>query len=145
MKTRKLGNIEVSEIGMGCMSFSHGYGAIPSREYAMEAIRNAYDHGCTFFDTAEVYGNVLYYEHHNEEIVGEALHAVREHCVIATKLHIHDDEVNENMYDVCKRHLLASLKALNTNYVDLYYLHGSIPKYLLKRLLKRWENSLMKV
>ena len=60
MKTRKLGNIEVSEIGMGCMAFSHGYGAIPSREYAIEAIRNAYDHGCTFFDTAELYGNVLY-------------------------------------------------------------------------------------
>ena len=55
MKTRKLCNIEVSEIGMGCMAFSHGYGAIPSREYAMEAIRSAYDHGCTFFDTAEVY------------------------------------------------------------------------------------------
>ena len=77
MKTRKLGNIEVSEIGMGCLAFSHG---------------------CTFFDTAEVYGNVLYYEHHNEEIVGEALHDIRENCVIATKLHIHDDEVNENMY-----------------------------------------------
>lgn len=94
MKIRKLGNIEVSEIGMGCMAFSHGYGAIPSREYAMEAIRSAYDHGCTFFDTAEVYGNVLYYEHHNEEIVGAALHDIRENCVIATKLHIHDDEAS---------------------------------------------------
>ena len=134
MKTRKLGNIEVSEIGMGCMSFSHGYGAIPSREYAMEAIRNAYDHGCTFFDTAEVYGNVLYYEHHNEEIVGEALHDIRENCVIATKLHIHDDEVNENMYDVCKRHLLASLKALNTNYVDLYYLHRINPEVPVEKV-----------
>lgn len=123
MKTRKLGNIEVSPIGMGCMAFSHGYGQIPSREYAIEAIRKAYDHGCTFFDTAEVYGDVLYREHHNEEILGEALKDVRRNCVIATKLHIHDDEVNEDMYDVCRRHLEESMKALQTDYVDLYYLH----------------------
>lgn len=123
MENRKLGNIEVSPIGMGCMAFSHGYGQIPSREYAIEAIRMAYDHGCNFFDTAEVYGNVLYWEHHNEEILGEALKDVRKNCVIATKLHIHDDEVNEDMYDVCRRHLEASMKALQTDYVDLYYLH----------------------
>lgn len=120
---RYLGNIAVSPIGMGCMAFSHGYGEIPTREYAIEAIRKAYEHGCTFFDTAEVYGNVLYYEHHNEEIVGEALKDVRDNVVIATKLHIHDDEVNQDMYEVCKKHLLESLKALQTDYVDLYYLH----------------------
>lgn len=120
---RYLGNIAVSPIGMGCMAFSHGYGQIPSREYAIEAIRKAYAHGCTFFDTAETYGNVLYYEHHNEEIVGEALKDVRENVVIVTKMHIHEEEENLDMYEVCKKHLLASLKALQTNYVDLYYLH----------------------
>lgn len=134
MKTRKLGQIEVSEIGMGCMAFSHGYGAIPEREYAIEAIRNAYTHGCTFFDTAEVYGNVLYYEHHNEEILGEALHDVRKNIVIATKLHIHDDEINEDMYDVCKRHLLASMKALQTEYIDLYYLHRINPQVPVEKV-----------
>lgn len=123
MESRYLGNIKVSSIGMGCMAFSHGYGQIPSRQYAIEAIQQAYKHGCTFFDTAEGYGNVLYYEHHNEEIVGEALKDVRNQVVIATKLKIHDDEVNEDMYEVCKRHLKASLKALQTDYVDLYYLH----------------------
>ena len=52
MKKRKLRNIEVSEVGMGCMAFSHGYGQIPDEQYSIEAIRNAFDHGCTFFDTA---------------------------------------------------------------------------------------------
>lgn len=134
MKMRKLGQIEVSPIGMGCMAFSHGYGQIPSHEYAIEAIRDAYAHGCTFFDTAEVYGNVLYYEHHNEEILGEALKDVRKNCVIATKLHIHEDEVNEDMYTVCKRHLLASMKALQTDYVDLYYLHRINPQVEVERV-----------
>ena len=49
---RKLREIEVSPIGMGCMGFSHGYGEIPDREYSIEAIRKAYAFGCTFFDTA---------------------------------------------------------------------------------------------
>ena len=73
MQTRKIGNLEVSAVGMGCMGFSHGYGQIPERSYSIEAIREAYEAGCTFFDTAEAYGNVLYYEGHNEEIVGEAV------------------------------------------------------------------------
>ena len=55
MKKRMLQNIEVSEIGMGCMAFSHGYGQIPPESYSIEAIQGAYEHGCTFFDTAEVY------------------------------------------------------------------------------------------
>ena len=53
MKKRMLRDIEVSEIGMGCMAFSHGYGQIPNESYSIEAIRNAFRHGCTFFDTAE--------------------------------------------------------------------------------------------
>lgn len=52
MKKRYLGKIEVSEIGMGCMGLSHGYGEIPDREYSIEAIRKAFDFGCTFFDEA---------------------------------------------------------------------------------------------
>ena len=62
MKKRLLGTIEVSEIGMGCMGFSHGYGDIPTAEYSIEAIRRAYDYGCTFFDTAEGYGSLLFLE-----------------------------------------------------------------------------------
>lgn len=133
---RKLGNLEVSPIGMGCMALSHGYGKIPERKYSIEAIQNAYSHGCNFFDTAEVYGKQHYYEHHNEEILGEALKNVRNNCVIATKFHINDGEENEDMYGVCKKHLLASLKALQTNYVDLYYLHRVNPKVEIEDVAK---------
>lgn len=125
MKKRKIGQLEVSPIGMGCMGFSHGYGKIPKREYSIEAIRKAYEYGCTFFDTAETYGHDLYYEGHNEEILGEAIEPFRNDVVIATKLHIHDGEVTSdmNLYDLIKEHLLKSLARLKTDYVDLYYLH----------------------
>lgn len=59
MKKRYIGTLEVSQIGMGCMALSHGYGQIPERDYSIEAIRKAFDYGCTFFDTAEVYGAQL--------------------------------------------------------------------------------------
>ena len=86
MKTRMLRNIEVSEVGMGCMAFSHGYGRIPEEQYSIEAIRNAYEYGCTFFDTAEVYSPNLSGTGHNELIVGKALKGARKDVVIATKL-----------------------------------------------------------
>ena len=73
MKKRMLRDIEVSEIGMGCMAFSHGYGQIPNESYSIEAIRNAFRHGCTFFDTAEVYSPGLSGIGHNERIVGKAV------------------------------------------------------------------------
>lgn len=125
MKTRFLGNIEVSEIGMGCMGFSHGYGQIPSREYSIEAIRMAYDKcGCTFFDTAEVYGDVLYGFGHNENIVGEALNPMRKDVVIATKFHPeHEEELSKDIYSLFRSHLDRSLHRLRTDYIDLYYLH----------------------
>lgn len=125
MKKRLIGKLKVSPIGMGCMGFSHGYGKIPEREYSIEAIRKAYEFGCTFFDTAETYGHDLYWEGHNEEILGEATESFRNHIVLATKLHIHDEEVTPDMdlYHLIKSHLLKSLKRLRTNYVDLYYLH----------------------
>ncbi|WP_373155303.1 aldo/keto reductase [Clostridium sp. AUH-JLR23] len=125
MNKRLIGQLEVSPIGMGCMGFSHGYGQIPDRVYSIEAIRKAYKFGCTFFDTAETYGRDLYWEGHNEDILGEAVEPFRNEVVLATKLHIHDEEVSENMnlYDLIKGHLLKSLKRLRTDYVDLYYLH----------------------
>lgn len=67
MKKRMLRDIEVSEVRMGCMAFSHGYGQIPPETYSIEAIRNAYEHGCTFFDTAEVYSPNLSGTGHNED------------------------------------------------------------------------------
>ena len=115
MKTRKLRNIEVSEIGYGCMGFSHGYGALPPEKDAIRLIRMAHEMGCTHFDTAEGYGAGA-----NEELVGEALAPTRSQVTIATKLHI---DSGENLEQQIERRLDASLKRLRTDYVDLYYQH----------------------
>ena len=122
MKKRMLRDIEVSEVGMGCMAFSHGYGQIPPESYSIEAIRNAYDHGCTFFDTAEVYSPNLSGIGHNELIVGKALKDVRENVAVATKLMLHGFNVGST-YKTIRSHLEGSLKRLQTDYIDIYYLH----------------------
>lgn len=93
MQKRKLRDLEVSAIGVGCMGFSHGYGKVPETEYSINAMRKAFEAGCNFFDTAEVYGDVVFYPGHNEELVGKALGAVRKNVVLATKLHLRPDEV----------------------------------------------------
>lgn len=125
MKTRKIGNLTVSEVGMGCMAFSHGYGQIPPEQYSVEAIRNAYDHGCTFFDTAEVYSPNLSGIGHNERIVGKALKDVRQGIVLATKLFVNSSEVRRDgsVYGAVRRHLEDSMERLKTDTIDLYYLH----------------------
>ncbi len=123
MKTRMLRDIEVSEVGMGCMAFSHGYGAIPEERYSIEAIRGAFDAGCTFFDTAEVYGpNLARSERgHNERIVGKALADVRDEVVIATKYM--PGSFGGSSYKDIRKHLVASPERLQTDHVELYYLH----------------------
>ena len=124
MEKRKLGNIEVTEIGIGTMAFSHGYGKIPDEAYSIEAIREAYNHGCNFFDTAEVYSPNLQGIGHNELIVGKALKDVRDKVVIATKLFLKASEVvNGDVYGAIKKHLLGSMQRLQVKMVDLYYLH----------------------
>ena len=80
MKTRKLGKLEVSEIGAGCMSISANYGPPADRNQGIKVIRAAHEKGVTFFDTAEVYGPYT-----NEDLVGEALAPFRDKVVIATK------------------------------------------------------------
>ena len=122
MKKRMLRDIEVSEVGMGCMAFSHGYGQIPPEKYSIEAIQNAYNHGCTFFDTAEVYSPNLAGIGHNELIVGKALKDVRENAVIATKLMLHGFGFG-SVYKTIRKYLEGSLDRLQTDYVDIYYLH----------------------
>ena len=82
MQKRKLGNsgLEVSALGLGCMSMSSGYCPPGDRQKMIEVIRTAVARGVTFFDTAEVYGPFT-----NEELVGEALAPYRGQVVIATK------------------------------------------------------------
>ena len=126
MEKRSIGSLKVSPIGMGCMGFSHGYGKIPEHSYSVEAIRGGHDFGCTFFDTAEVYGDQLYYTGHNEEILGEAVEPFRKDVVIATKFnprYLPDAYTGDKLFHFIKDHLIASLNKLRTDYVDIYYLH----------------------
>lgn len=124
MKKRKIRNLEVSEIGMGCMGFSHGYGQVPSEDYAIEAIREAYQAGCTFFDTAETYGREMFEAGHNERLVGKAVEPFRKDIVLATKLHLDTLEVQKDgLEKIIRKHLKESMENLRTDYIDLYYLH----------------------
>ncbi|KJH72897.1 aldo/keto reductase [Aliterella atlantica] len=122
MQTRKLGKLEVSAIGLGCMGFSHGYGATPDRQQSLDLIRYAFELGCTHFDTAEGYG-----AGDNEVLVGEALRGVRDRVVIATKLLIEESSVTNPADTQIRAHLEASLKRLGIDHVDLYYQHRISP------------------
>ena len=144
MEKRKLGNIEVTEIGIGTMAFSHGYGKIPDEKYSIEAIREAYNHGCNFFDTAEVYSPNLAGIGHNELIVGKALKDVRDKVVIATKLFLKSHEVvNGDVYGAIKKHLLGSMERLQVKMVDLYYLHrlSDVPLEEIAKAMRRLINE----
>jgi aryl-alcohol dehydrogenase-like predicted oxidoreductase len=133
MKTRRLGKsgLEVSEIGLGCMGMTHGFGSASEDAAMIAVIRGAYEAGITMFDTAEVYrntrdGEVIY----NETLVGEALKPMRNKVVIATKFGIkfeNGQQVLNAKPDVIRSSLEGSLKRLQTDYVDLYYLHRVDP------------------
>ena len=129
MKTRKLGNLEVSAIGLGCMGMTYGYGPAPDKQAMISLIRSAVEHGITLFDTAEVYGPFT-----NEELVGEALAPVRERVVIATKFGFKpgpDDQSRWNGLDSRPEHIRevaeASLKRLGMETIDLLYQHRVDP------------------
>jgi aryl-alcohol dehydrogenase-like predicted oxidoreductase len=126
MKTRKLGQLVVSELGFGCMSNSANYGPPAPVKQGIEIIRAAYEKGVTFFDTAEVYGPYT-----NEELVGEALAPFRDKVVIATKFGfaLGGPTVGiTSQPEHIKRVVEGSLKRLKTDRVDLYYQHRVDPK-----------------
>lgn len=121
MRTRKLGSLEVSELGFGCMSNSPGhYGPGVDRAQSLRVIRDAYERGITFFDTAEVYGPYV-----NEELVAEALGPVRNHVAIATKFGFRIDGTNglDSRPERIRRVVEESLRRLKTDRIDLYYQH----------------------
>lgn len=126
MQKRTLGHgrLEVSAIGLGCMSMSGNYGPAGDRQEMIRIIRAAVDQGVTFFDTAEVYGPFA-----NEELVGEALQPVRDRVVIATKFGWKIDPVAKKSVGLdsrpeqIKRVADASLKRLRTDRIDLFYQH----------------------
>jgi aryl-alcohol dehydrogenase-like predicted oxidoreductase len=120
MKTRKLGTMEVSEMGAGCMSISANYGPPADINQGIAVIRAAHDNGVTFFDTAEVYGPYT-----SEELVGQALAPIRDQVKIATKFGFAiDGTIGLNSRpERIKQVAEASLKRLKTDRIDLFYQH----------------------
>ena len=128
MPTRTLGNaLTVSPIGLGCMGISQSFGPSPERTAMVSFLRQAVDHGITFFDTAEVYGPFA-----NEEIVGEALEPVSDDVVIATKFGFAFDESGHqsggnSRPENIRAAVDGSLRRLRTDVIDLLYQHRVDP------------------
>lgn len=129
MKNRRLGksNLEVSEIGLGCMGLSFGFGPAVDKQQGIALIRAAVERGVTFFDTAEVYGAYT-----NEELVGEALAPFRDQVTIATKFGFNIDASGKQAgLNSRPEHIKAaaegSLKRLKTDVIDLLYQHRVDP------------------
>src|SRR5512142_1724982 len=122
MEKRKLANLEVSAIGLGCMGLSFGLGPAVDRQTGINLIRAAVERGVTFFDTAEVYGPYT-----NEELVGEALVPFRKDVKIATKFGFKFENGKQAGLDSHPEHIKqvaeASLKRLKTDVIDLFYQH----------------------
>lgn len=126
---RKLGGLEVSALGLGCMPMAgigdNMYGKADHRE-SIATLERAMELGVTFFDTAEVYGPYV-----NEELLGQAIRGRRERLVIATKFgfRIEDGEIRgvdsspENVRRACE----GSLQRLGVETIDLYYQHRVDP------------------
>ncbi|WP_068469892.1 aldo/keto reductase [Candidatus Protochlamydia phocaeensis] len=130
MKKRKLGELEVSALGLGCMGMSFGYGPPKDKQEMIALIRTAVERGITFFDTAEVYGPYV-----NEELVGEALAPFRDKVAIATKFGFAPSTEGEARWsglDSRPQHIKqaveGSLKRLNVDSIDLLYQHRVDPK-----------------
>jgi aryl-alcohol dehydrogenase-like predicted oxidoreductase len=130
MKIRKLGSLEVSALGYGCMGLDYGYGPATDRQEGVQIIRAAADLGVTFFDTAEVYGPFT-----NEELVGDALAPIRDRVIIATKFGWNiDPETGERLPGLnsrpehIRRATEGSLTRLKTDRIDLLYQHRVDPE-----------------
>ncbi len=125
MQTRKLGGLEVSTIGLGCMGLTHGYGQAVTTAEGVALLRGAVERGVTFFDTAEVYGPFT-----NETLLGEALAPVRDQVVIATKFGFQDGDARKGQDSRPERIRLVAdeaLKRLKTDVIDLFYQHRVDP------------------
>jgi aryl-alcohol dehydrogenase-like predicted oxidoreductase len=129
MEKRKIGNLEVGAIGLGCMGMSWSYGQPGEKNEMIRLIHAAVEQGVTFFDTAEVYGPLT-----NEELVGEALSSHKEKVVIATKFGWAPAPGDTDRWsslnsrpEHIKRVAEGSLKRLRVEAIDLYYQHRVDP------------------
>ncbi len=129
MKIKNLGNqgLKASELGLGCMGMSEFYGE-KNDEESIKTIHKAFDLGVTFFDTADMYGPYV-----NEKLVGKAIAPFRKEITLATKFGIVRDSENPKNRGVngrpeyVKSSVEGSLKRLNVEVIDLYYLHRKDP------------------
>jgi aryl-alcohol dehydrogenase-like predicted oxidoreductase len=125
MKTRKIGSLDVSAIGLGCMGMSIAYGE-RDEQGAIDTVRHALDSGVTFIDTADAYG-----KGHNEELLSRALEGRRGEATLATKFG--NSGLPDGKHAICGRpdYVIecceASLKRLKTDFIDLYYQHRVDP------------------
>ena len=129
MQTRKLGDLEVSALGLGCMGMSFGLGPAADEREMIALIRAAVERGVTLFDTAQVYGPYT-----NEELVGKALEPVRDRVVIATKFGFNYDENGKHLPGLnsrpesIRRTVEGSLQRLRVQTIDLLYQHRVDPQ-----------------
>jgi aryl-alcohol dehydrogenase-like predicted oxidoreductase len=129
MKKRKLGQLEVSALGLGCMGMSFGLGPAADEQEMITLIRAAVERGVTFFDTAQVYGPYT-----NEDLVGRALAPMRDRVVIATKFGFNFDENGKQLPglnsrpDSIRRSVEGSLRRLRVAAIDLLYQHRIDPE-----------------
>lgn len=127
MKQRSLGKsgLVVSELGLGCMGLTFGYGPATNEKDAIALIQKAYDLGITFFDTAEAYSQGA-----NEALLGKAVKSFRDKVVIATKFGFREGDATKGVDSRPARIRAvaeASLKQLNTDVIDLFYQHRVDP------------------
>lgn len=135
MEKRRIGKTEmfVNPVGLGCMGFSHASGDPTPKDVAVKTIKEAYEAGYDFFDTAECYTGVYPdgTTSYNEELVGEALHDVRDKVIIATKMGVQHNADRSLKLDsspeTIRKSIEGSLTKLKTDYVDIYYQHRIDP------------------
>lgn len=144
MKTRNLGALEVSAIGIGCMGFSTAYGQTPTEEESIRLMRKAHDMGCTFYDTAEIYAT-----YRNEELVGKALRTIRDEIVLCSKFSPvalpgqHGIEGGKLSLNGVRTAVEGSLRRLQTDHIDLYYAHR-VPQGADVEEMASWFGTLIK-
>ncbi len=153
MEKRILGNqgLAVSALGLGCMGLTFGYGPATDETEAVSLIRNAFDLGITFFDTAEAYS-----QGGNEIVLGKAVQPFRDQVVIATKFGFQDGDATKGLDsrpERIRQVVENSLKHLQTDYIDLLYQHrvdpnipieevaGTIQELINEGKIKHWGLS----
>ncbi|MED4040974.1 aldo/keto reductase [Niallia taxi] len=139
MENRFLGNqrLLTSELGFGCMGLNHHRGPAKDRNEMIKVVQHAFEAGVTMFDTAEVYG-----PYSNEELVGEAIQTFRKEIQLATKGGFkitRNSDYPDSSKETLRNSLEGSLKRLNTDYIDLYYIHRVDPNIPIEEVAQTMQ------